>query len=133
MNQTDTIIFTTNWNGKLFLDCFGTVRLHNPGKYAVGKKMNIMYNKIPMGIAKIEALRVFQYKQISDALSYIDVGKPAVYLSQLLSNMYTKKGLLFPSSELDHVILVYEERNIESHQMVWREWWDDKQQQLKLF
>lgn len=133
MNQTDTIIFTSNWNGKLLLDVFGTVRLHNPGKYSVGKKMNIMLNKTPMGIVKIEAIRTFQYRQISDALSYIDVGKPAVYLSQLMSNMYGHKGLLMPSSELDHVILVYEERNIEAHQMVWREWWESKQQQLKLF
>lgn len=133
MNHIETITFSKNWNGKLLLDCFGTVRLHNPGKYAVGKQLNIEIKNTPLGIATVEAVRTFPYRQITDALSYIDVGQPAHYLSALLSNMYKHRGLLLPSDHFDHVILRYNKRVIENHQMLWRDWWEEKQQQLTLF
>jgi ABC-type antimicrobial peptide transport system permease subunit len=120
------IEYTTNWNGKLLLDNFGTVRLHNPGKYFIGNQMEVVLKGMPVGIVKVIAVRTFKYKQISDVLGYLDVGKPAHYLAQLMRNFYSKDIALTPETRFDHIVQQYTERYVEAQQSILKDWWETK-------
>jgi hypothetical protein len=128
-----TLQFSTNWNGKLFLDNFGTVRLHNPSKYFIGNKLEVQLKGTRIGEVEIVAIRSFYFKNISDTLAYIDCGKPAAYLAGMMKRMYENKVQLTPETKLDHVTLHYYERSLETHAELLKLWWQDKydQQQSK--
>ena len=124
MSTTLCLDFTTNWNGKLFMDNFSTVRLLNHGKYFVGNEMEIKLRGVSFGYAKVIAVRPFRYKQISDVLSYIDIGKPAHYLGSLIEKFYSKKVDLNRETELHHIVLHYTQRNIENQRAAIQDWWE---------
>lgn len=126
---TQSLSFSQNWNGKLLLDVFGTVRMHNPGKYFIGNDLMLDYRGKELGAVKVEALITFRFDQINDRLSYIDTGKPAHYLAALLSKMYTNKGVVLPSTLFDHVIVRYTQRNLPNQELLLKDWWDSKMEQ----
>lgn len=120
--------FSTNWNGKLFLDNFGTVRLHNPSKYFVGNQMEVFLNRVDFGAVTVVAVRTFKYGEIRDALSYLDTGKPAHYLGSLIKKFYEKKVDLNRETLLDHAILHYTKRNYPNQALAIKDWWEAKVQ-----
>ena len=124
-----SLSFSQNWNGKLLLDVFGTVRRHNPSKYFVENDLLVDYRGKELGIVKVEAIITFRFDQINDRLSYIDVGKPAHYLAALLSKMYSSKDIVLPSTQFNHVILRYTQRHLQNQELLLKDWWDGKIEQ----
>ena len=119
------IEFSHNWNGKLFLDTFGTVRMSNGEKYFVGNEMEAYLKNLYLGIVKVAAVRTFQFRQTRDVLAFLDTGKPAHYMASILNRMY---GNLSPDQPLDHVVLTYVKRDIETQTSLITEWWQSKKQ-----
>lgn len=124
------IEFTHNWNGKLFLDYFGTVRLHNPSKYFVGNEMEVYLNRVDFGLVTVAAVRTFRYRDIRDVLSYLDTGKPAHYLGALIKRFYEKSTDLNPETPLDHIVLHYLKRNHPNQALALKDWWQGKVQAI---
>lgn len=121
-----TINFSHNWNGKLFLDFFGTVRLHCAEKYYVGNEMELEFKNHSMGTVRVAAVRKFRFENINDVLSHLDVGKPAAYLSNLMRRFYEKQVTITPDLEFDHIIFQYIKRNIPVQTELIKHWWDEK-------
>jgi hypothetical protein len=119
----EQIKFSHNWNGKLFLENFGTVRLHNPDKYRLDAKLELLLRNQFLGVVEVVAVKRFYYKNISDVLSHLDVGKPAHYLAGIIGRMYKDK--VHPELLLDHVILQYKSRNLEAQSQMLHEWWKE--------
>ena len=120
------ISFSNNWNAKLFLDCFGTVRLHYPEKYFIGNLLEIELKGLTIGTVEVAAVRKFRFDQISGVLSYLDVGKPAHYLADVIRRMYENKKKITDDLLLDHVVLKYTDRNIDAHATLIKDWWNEK-------
>lgn len=124
-----TIEFSHNWNGKLFLDNFGTVRLHNPEKYKPGNEMDAKLKNIYLGSVQVVAVRTFEYKYIRDVLSYLDTGKPAHYMAEVIRRMYQQQVVFNANTKLDHVVFHYIKRNLQTQSELLAEWWREKELQ----
>lgn len=122
------IPFTQNWNGKLFLNCFGTVRLYNPEKYFEGNKLELQLKNHEMGIVEVVAVRKFRYDQISGVLSYLDIGRPPHYLADIIKRFYSSGVKVDKDLLLHHVVLKYTYRNLSVHAMLLEEWWQEQLQ-----
>lgn len=125
----DIINFSQNWAGKLFHECFTTIRLHNEEKYQPGKIKEINLKGISFGYAEIVSVKKFSLIHLSDAISYVDIGKPAYYLRSILANMYANKIPIKDDTLFDHVVLRYTVRNIANQQPYLKEWWQTKIEQ----
>ena len=123
--------FTQNWNGKLFMDHFGTVRLHNPGKYFAGNTLECSLKNVQLGIITLPAVRTFKYKDIRDVLAFLDTGRPAHYMAAVLSKMYGQSIALQPDTLFDHIVCHYTERNIDNQGRLMQEWWSNILEQSK--
>ena len=101
-----SINFSKNLNGKLLNDNFGTCRLHNSDKYFIGAEHEIILNEVVLGIARIYAVRTFNFKDIRDALSWLDAGMSAAQFAGMLKNMYTKKFTngMEDTTQFDHIV-----------------------------
>lgn len=121
-----------NYNGKLFLDHFGTVVPCDSERFFVGNTLSCTHKGKQVGTVRVEAVRRFKFKHISDALAYLECGNPAHYLAELL-----KRAALFenttiqPDSLIDHVVFSYTERDLEVHYDLLKEWWQTKISQQK--
>lgn len=134
-NHMETLDFTQNWNGKLLLDVFGTVRLHNPIKYRLNALLQCRLHDKDMGIVKVVNVRPFEFGMIRDGIAYLDTGKPAHYLAELLRRFYAPHGQLANDTMLCHVILEYTERHYLNQTAELQKWWSHKmpEPQLNLF
>ena len=121
--------FNANHNGKLFLDHFGFVDLHDAERYTVGNHLDVFLRSTLLGTVTVVAVRTFRFKQISDILAFIECGKPAHYLADLLRRYCENKIALGPETELDHVVLHYKQRHLHNHSLLLQEWWNEKVQQ----
>lgn len=122
----DKLEFSTNWNGKLFLDNFGTIRLHNEAKYHIDAIKEVYIRGTYLGIIKIVSVKTILYKNISDGLAYLDTGKNAAYLKSLLTAFYQKKVVINDNLELDHIVCQYTSRHIENFEALLRDWWQSQ-------
>lgn len=123
------IKFTSNPNGKLFLDRFSDVRLYDASKHFVGNDFDVHLKNQSLGYIKVEALRVFSFNKITDLVSYLVAGKPAPYLAKMLRQYYHHEGAMTNDTQLVHLCFVYTQRNIELHEKLMKEWWYDKVQE----
>lgn len=117
--------FTQNWNGKLFLDHFGDIRLQSQA-FAIGVEVEIILKGTSLGIARIEAVRTFPFCLLSDVVSYINIGKPAYYQASLLNKFYNGNQPMESTRLLQHLVLGYTHRNIENQNIIMEDWWKDK-------
>lgn len=83
-----TTSFSSNYNGKLLLDKFSTIRLHNSDRYYINACHLICLNKNKIGVAKIVAIKQIPYSSIDDTISFIDSNCNANYLRGMFSNFY---------------------------------------------
>jgi len=122
-----TISFNKNWNGKLMVAFFGTIRLHNPEKYVVGYDHKVLLNKMDLGIATIKTVRTFELKDISNALAFLDAGMDAQKTIGMLMKMYKYKmsGGVNIHTKIDHIIYCWKERNIVNHGILFADYWND--------
>lgn len=118
----ETIDFQQNYNGKLFCQCFNDVVL-NTQQYQVGQTYTLTLKGLELGKVQVVALHVFPFQKISDPISFLTTGKPAVYLAQLLRRgAYTATATI---PELLHIVFQYQERNITNHQQLLQAWWKE--------
>lgn len=123
------ISFTTNPNGKLFNDHFGDIRLADADKYYNGNTLEIRLKNQMLGIAQIMASREFRFNQISDVLSYLNIGKPAAYQADLLKRYYQQEASFTSDARFVHIILKYTYQNLNAHAAFLQDWWQTKLQQ----
>ncbi len=118
------IRFTNNYNGKLFNENLSTVQLYDAERFCPGSLLDLWYNSRFMGKVKVVATRHFQFRYITDGLSFIDIGQPSHYLAQLLKNQaLNEKQILDPHTLITQVVLQYIERNMEMHNYLIKEHW----------
>jgi hypothetical protein len=126
------IEFAVNWNGKLFLDNFGTIRLY-PGKYMFGELLEVYLKNSCLGIAEVVAIKTFTFGNIHDNLAFITIGKNADYLKSFIRNLYSKKTTITPTTKFDHIIFQYRSRNIEVFEPLLKDWWQSQIYKQPLF
>ena len=102
----DTLAFSTNWNNKLGCPAFGTIRLDNEKKYAVGRRFSVTLNGREIGTARAVSVRRFAHAHITESLAYLDTGFGAAYLRTLLAKMYPNTN--WERQWLMHVVLAWE-------------------------
>ena len=118
--------FSQNYNGKLFLDHFGDVRLYHGEKYVTGNVIEILYRTRQMGISKVVAVADFKYGQIRDSFSFINCAHHAAYQADMLQRFYGRTTPLNAETRLQHVVFEWTERNMEMHREMLKDWWDNK-------
>lgn len=121
-----TINFSNNWNGKLFNDCFSTIRLYNSDTFYLGAEIDIQLKRQELGTAKIVAVRKFRFEQIDDFIGFTETGKPAAYLSTITKKFYLNHFQLTPGVYLHHIVFQYIKRNIPVQTELIKHWWDEK-------
>lgn len=126
-----TISYSQNWNGRIFLDNFSDVRLPDDEKFFIGNSLKIMFKGCEVGEVEIVAMRVFKFKQISDVLAWTIVGKPAAYLAEVLKRLYKSESEITPETDLIHLVLHYKYRNINNQSPFLQDWWREKTDQFK--
>lgn len=105
----DDLKFEYNWNGKLNNNCFTTIRLHNPNKYAIGAKLNILLENKPKGTATILEVKPFHLEKLNEFTARIDTGYPKEQCKDMIKKMYKNKPLINWDKQLfDLVLLQYD-------------------------
>lgn len=124
-----TISYSQNWNGRIFLDNFSDVRLRDDEKFYIGNTLNIMLKGSSVGEVEIVAMRFFRFKQITDVLAWTICGKPAPYLAEVLKRLYKSETDINPETELVHLVLHYKYRHIQNQSPFLQDWWREKTDQ----
>ncbi len=116
--------FSKNWNNKLLLDNFGTVRLPDD-KFFQDAVHEISLNNEVVGLAKIYTIRRFRFADIRDALGWLDSGMPAVKLAAMLKTMYKNKleGGVQSETVFVHVIFHWQSRNKKAFDEMANTWY----------
>lgn len=118
------IDFHQNQNGKLFLDNFGEI-FPKSDTHVIGNDYQAWHKSLFLGTIKIEALRSFYFRQVTDVVSFLNCGRPAHFQAALLKKLYSEQ-VLFPDSMLDHVVFSYVSRNLEAQSSLMEEWWRER-------
>lgn len=112
--------FSSNPNGKLFMDHFNDVRLYNPDKHFIGAEHEIWMRNYMLGIGEVAAIITFKFQNIRDLLAFTIYGKPANYMAAMLKKFY-------PDTEMDtvfaHMVFHYKKRNLNMQQPLMKDWW----------
>ena len=80
--------FNTNWNGKLNCNCFTSIRIANPKKYAVNSdhkiflKDNFLYN------ARVLAYKELYLCDLNDFMAFLDTGFSRLETREFLYKLY---------------------------------------------
>jgi len=106
--------FSSNHNGKFFLKCFPTVRIHNKNKYYKTAKHLIKLNDVEIGIAEIIAVRQFSFGHINENLTWIDAAMTQDKYKAMIINMYSNKIEINNTSAFDHVVFRWIEYHIKN-------------------
>ncbi|MGZ3999590.1 MAG: hypothetical protein ACXVIY_03130 [Mucilaginibacter sp.] len=99
------ITFSWNWNAKLFCKCFTTIRIHNPGKYVIGRSYDIRLNDHDMGTGIIRTISQFRLDQFNDNMALIDMGMPAAKAKATLLTMYKNKNFNWDTQLFDFILI----------------------------
>ncbi len=91
--------FSNNWNNKLDCNCFTTVRIDS-NKYKLNDVHAIIENGVLKKKAIIRSIKRMYLHEITNEIAYLDVGKDAEYLKNLLNIMYKNKGVNFSMQKL---------------------------------
>lgn len=83
-----TISFNLNWNGKLYCNCFTTIRPKNDVKYQLNETYNVRLKGVDMGDVELFYLIDFKLNQLKDSMSLIDMGYLAKYGKEIIADLY---------------------------------------------
>lgn len=124
--MTQNLEFCENPNGKLFCDIFNHIDLHDAEKHKPGNVLNVILNKTTIGQVTIEVVRTFPLKNMSEMLSFLDVGKsPSKKIAQLRAKWHPVPiGI---ETKLDHLLLRYVSREMKSQTEELFHWWRNKE------
>lgn len=116
--------FSENPNGKLFCDIFNHIDLHDPEKHKTGNVLNVLLNKKVIGQVTVVAVRTLPLRNISDMLSFLDIGKsPSFKTAQLREKWHPVP--IGPDTRLDHILVRYVSREIAPQTDELFKWWRD--------
>lgn len=87
MNQIDIIEFSSNHNGKFFMDLFTTLRRIST-KYEVGNTYTVMIGKHEIGTVELISKVKIHGTKLSEGMAYVDYGKSLHEYKALLKKMY---------------------------------------------
>ena len=119
--HTNTTNFSNNFNGKLILQNFPTVRLAS-AKYYITAKHLIKLNNNELGIAEVVAIRQFSFSQINNNLSLIDGAMVAEKFKAMIVRMYSNKEQIRDNTQLIHIIYSWVERDITQTTELMNNW-----------
>lgn len=122
-----TIEFSENWNGKLLLDVFTTIRLENPDKYIQGNVYEVMLRGDLLGRAKLSMIHYFFYKNLNERTARIDTGKSLHYLQTLLNRFY---GPMIPDRKLCLLFFEWTERRCQGQTTLIQKHWERCKKQM---
>jgi len=112
--------FSSNPNGKLFMEHFNDVRQVEQNRYFPGAEHEIWLRSYFMGIATIAALHEFQFKNIRDVFGFTIFGRPTHYTAATLKNFYKD---LEPETKLTHIVWHWKMRNMPVQESLIQDWW----------
>jgi len=112
--------FSENWNGKLCLDVFTTIREYNYDHYREDDLFEIELKGEVIGIAVLLMRKPFPLKALNDTTAYTDCGHGAPYLSKLLRSFHKD---LTPDSNVYMLWLQWRERNVVAQAELFKAWW----------
>lgn len=110
MEKKQTINFKENYNGKLLLDVFGSVRPYDIEKHILSVEYTILLNKVAIGTAKLVAIRTFEFRNIRDVLSYLDIGDQPYVLAGKLKTWYPDTTF-FGDEIMAHLVFKFTSRD----------------------
>lgn len=110
MDKKLTINFKENYNGKLLLDVFGSVRPYDIEKHILSVEYSILLNKVAIGTAKLVAIRTFEFRNIRDVLSYLDIGDQPYVLAGKLKAWYPDTTF-FGDEIMAHLVFQFTSRD----------------------
>lgn len=105
----ENIRFSYNWNNKLHCQAFTTLRLHNPRKYQVGKKLDIYLREktkwtfIAQG--EIKEIKTFKASKINDFIAFLDTGYNREECLKIIQRMYKTED-----PEMDFILIVKDKK-----------------------
>jgi hypothetical protein len=82
--------FNTNWNGKLNCNCFTTIRIANPKKYAVNTDHKISLKDEFLYNARVLAYKELFLHELNDFMSFVDTGYSRLETREIIYKMYPK-------------------------------------------
>lgn len=116
--------FSSNPNGKLFMDHFNDVRLYDEAVHYAGAEQEIWLRNHFMGITTIKAVVTFEEKQIRDLLAFTIYGKPAHYLAAMLKKFYPQATA---ADKYVHLVHHWKKRNMPVQDKLIADWWREQQ------
>ncbi len=92
-----TIKFASNWNKKLFCNCFTTFRIYNKNKYRIGQEYSILLKirKVYKKICDAELINVIVFKldEIPEYFARLDTGYSKEDFIQIVEKMYINSNI----------------------------------------
>lgn len=82
------INFSDNWNGKLLMDNFTTIRLYSYDGYPDFEVYDVVLRGEVLGTAEIVCKKPFQMQSLNTQLSLVDCGHDPAWLKKLLRNFH---------------------------------------------
>ena len=83
-----TIKFDLNWNGKLYCNCFSTLRPRNDAKYHLNEVYNVLMANKDMGDVQIMFMKHFRLNQLTEAMALVDTGYGKKEATEILATIY---------------------------------------------
>lgn len=120
-DQLPQIEFSRNDNCKLFLEFFSCIRPHDAELFTPGNQVEVMLKGESLGIAEVVVVKSFRFIDLNDMVSYLDNGRPVQYMAAAIKKQYAAEN----STMLDHVVLHYTQRNLETQGKLLMDWWTD--------
>lgn len=122
----DKLLFTQNFNNKLFSDIFNHVGLHALESHCAGDEVLVYVRDMPLGRAKVVAVHTFPFSKINDVLGYLTIGKPAQALAEQVRRTVPKNMQLYADTMLSHIVYQYTERHLPNQQQLLQAWWQEQ-------
>lgn len=119
--------FTDNFNGKLFLDLFGDIRMADD-IYKVGTPVEVMLRNNFLGYAQIISRRDFSLKRLTEVASQINCGKGIMYQAKLLNSYYNGNKPMHPDTTLCQIVVRYTQKNMPVMQPLLHDWYENQKQ-----
>jgi hypothetical protein len=105
MSTQKSIIFSCNWNGKLFCKCHSTMRIRNDKKYILSDEYIEILKDIPFQVVKIVAMVHFPLVKCTESMALLDTGYCRAEHIKMLETMYKNKPFNVYDIEWSYIIL----------------------------
>lgn len=104
ITQFEQLNFSYNWNNKLACTSFTTFRLHNPRKYAKGKKLSVMLQGKNLKDVEVLDVRTLKIEKVNEFMAQLDTGYSVDEFKDILFKMYKHKNIDLEKADWDLVL-----------------------------